>query len=80
MSVARLVSVVQGWLRQQRSLVGASEVRLRLFALCGFAKVKFANNNGQLETKGGLREGLLVRAALCLYCRQHYLDGMRLRP
>jgi hypothetical protein len=50
------VSVVDGWLRQKRSLVGASEVRLKVFALCGFAKVKIANNEGQLETKGGLRE------------------------
>lgn len=51
-----LVSVVHGWLRQKHGLVGASEVRLKLFALCGFAKVKIANNEGQSETKGGLRE------------------------
>jgi hypothetical protein len=44
-------SVVHQW-----SLAGAVEVKLDLFALCGFAKVKIANNEGQLETKGGMRE------------------------
>jgi hypothetical protein len=55
-------------------LAGEVEVKLDLFALCDFAKVKIANKEGQSETKGGLGEGLSTRPANV--CSADYVISM----